>query len=112
MGSHGHLVDFDAAHSQATKFNELARLGTVGIVFHACCLLETTTNAFHIRMMPSAPPPARYRLVSVSISPDLRRPAESVPISTGRCCFEDKPPGRGADIISQGTVLLRRFAAS
>jgi len=58
MGSLGHRVGFDAAHYQATRFNELARLGTVGTVFHACCLLETTTNAFHIRMMPSAPAPA------------------------------------------------------
>src|ERR1039457_1162271 len=58
MGSHGHHVDFDAAHSPATGFNELARLGTVGTVFHACCLLETTTNAFHIRRMPNVPAPA------------------------------------------------------
>src|ERR1035437_4578501 len=57
MGSHGHHVDFDAAHSPATRFNELAILGTGGTVFHACCLLETTTNAFHIRMLPSVPAP-------------------------------------------------------
>src|ERR1019366_1242634 len=56
MGSHGHHVDFDAAHYQATRFNELAKLGTVGTVFHACCLLETTTNAFHIRRLPNVPP--------------------------------------------------------
>src|SRR5260370_38506187 len=55
MGSHGHRVDLDAAHSHATRFNELERLGTVGTVFHPCCLLETTTIAFHIRMLPSAP---------------------------------------------------------
>src|ERR1035437_4264662 len=67
MGSHGHHVDFDAAHYQPTSFNELARLGTVGTVFHACCLLETTTNAFHIRMLPSAP--------------HTRRCASSVPIT-------------------------------
>ena len=44
MGSHGYHVDFVAAHCQTTSFNELARLGTVGTDFHACCLLETTTN--------------------------------------------------------------------
>jgi hypothetical protein len=27
MGGHGHRVDFDAAHYQATRFNELVRLG-------------------------------------------------------------------------------------
>jgi hypothetical protein len=48
MGSLGHRADFETAHYQATRFNELARLGGVGIVFHACCLLETTTIAFHI----------------------------------------------------------------
>src|SRR5258707_7431559 len=54
MGSHGHRVDFDAAHYEASRFNELARLGMVGIVFHACCrMLETTTSCFLYRMMPS-----------------------------------------------------------
>src|ERR1035437_6901269 len=55
MGSHGHRVDFDAAHSQAIGFNNLARVGTVGTVFHACCLLETTTNDLYIRTLPNVP---------------------------------------------------------
>src|ERR1035437_10322674 len=83
MGSHGHHVDFDAAHSQATRFNKSARLGTVGTVFHACCLLETTTNAFHIRMFAQCARVCRCRSGPVSIPPALCRPAESVPIPTG-----------------------------
>jgi hypothetical protein len=30
-------------------------MGSVGTVFHACCLLETTTNSFHIRTLPNPP---------------------------------------------------------
>ena len=30
-------------------------MGSVGTVFHACCLLETTTFRFHIRTLPNAP---------------------------------------------------------
>jgi hypothetical protein len=30
-------------------------MGTVGTEFRACCLLETTTIIFPIRMLPSAP---------------------------------------------------------
>jgi hypothetical protein len=65
MGSRGHRVDFDAAHDQATRFNELARLGSVGTVFYACCLLETTTTfAFPIKMLPTRNLcPLRFRQV-------------------------------------------------
>ena len=51
MGTH---VDFNAAHYYAPRFKELASMGSVGIVFHACCLLETTTSCFLYRMMPIA----------------------------------------------------------
>jgi hypothetical protein len=84
MGSLGHRVDFDAAHYQATSFNELARLGTVGTVFHACCLLETTTNAFHIRMLPNSPTgygstPDHFPFVECALIPGGRgRPRDIV----------------------------------
>src|SRR5687768_3513692 len=55
LGGPGHRMDFVAARLDATRFNELAGLGTVGTVFTRCCLLETTTNAFHIRMLPNTP---------------------------------------------------------
>jgi len=56
MGSHGHRVDLDAAHDQASRFNEVASLGTLGTVFRTCRRLpETTTFRFHIRTMPIAP---------------------------------------------------------
>lgn len=67
MDSHGHRVDFDAAHSHATRFNELPTLGTVGTGFHPCCLLETTTVAFHIRMLPNVPAARRCREVESGI---------------------------------------------
>src|SRR5260370_31317710 len=77
MGSHGHRVDLDAAHSHATRFNELERLGTVGTVFHPCCLLETTTIAFHIRMLPSAPAGALWS--GLDITRLVPGPGESGP---------------------------------
>ena len=47
---------FDAAHDQAFRFNEVPSLGTVGTVFHACRLLETTkTFVFPIRLLPNSP---------------------------------------------------------
>jgi len=58
------------AHDQASRFNGLSRLGGVGTVFQACCLLETTTFCFLYRRMPTAPnardsslvlPAARHR---------------------------------------------------
>ena len=52
MGSHGHRVDFDAAHDWACILNAIQGMGSVGTVFHACCLLETTTLRFHIRTLP------------------------------------------------------------
>jgi hypothetical protein len=55
MGSHGHRVDFDAAHDWAFSFNQIHEMGSVGTVFHACCLLETTTFCFPIRMLPIVP---------------------------------------------------------
>jgi hypothetical protein len=36
-------------------FNTLREMGTVGTVFHACCLLETTTIRFLIRTVPIVP---------------------------------------------------------
>src|SRR5450759_4480320 len=84
MGSHGHRVDFDAAHSQATRFNKLARLGTVGTVFHACCLLETTTNAFHIRMLPNVPTPAGAVWSGLDITRLM--PARGIRANSYRCC--------------------------
>jgi len=54
MGRLGHRVDFDAAHTWAFTVNVIEGMGGVGIVFHACCLLETTTIAFPIRMLPIA----------------------------------------------------------
>jgi hypothetical protein len=58
MGSHGHRVDFDAAHDWTFILNVIGGMGTVGTVFHACCLLETTTFCFPIRMLPIVPTPA------------------------------------------------------
>jgi hypothetical protein len=58
MGSHGHVVDFDAAHDWVFILNAIQCMGTVGTVFHACCLLETTTIVFPIRTLPSPPTPA------------------------------------------------------
>ena len=53
MGSLGHRVDFDAAHTRAYTVNMIEGMGSVGTVFHACCLLETTkTFVFPIRTMP------------------------------------------------------------
>src|ERR1019366_4109238 len=101
MGSHGHRVDFDAAHSQATGFNELARLGTVGTVFHAWCLLETTTNAFHIRMLPSAPASAGAVWSGLDFAL-VCRPVESVPIPTGAVHAKHRQAVAGADRIPPG----------
>jgi len=57
MGSHGHRADFDAAHDWAFILNVIGGMGSVGTVFDACCLLETTkTFAFPIRTLPIAPP--------------------------------------------------------
>ena len=55
MGSLGHRADSDAAHDWAFFRNAIRRMGGVGIVFHVCCLLETTTIALPIRMCPSRP---------------------------------------------------------
>src|SRR5579862_7781493 len=44
------------AHDQAFRLKEVSSLGTLGIAFHACCLLETTkTLGVPIRMLPIAP---------------------------------------------------------
>ena len=56
MGSHGHRLDFDAAHNWAFILNTIQVMGSVGTVFHVCCLLETTTFRFHIRTLPMRPP--------------------------------------------------------
>ena len=52
MGSHGHRVNFDAAHDWACILNTIQGMGSVGTVFHACCLLETTTFRFPITTLP------------------------------------------------------------
>jgi hypothetical protein len=58
------------AHDQASRFNAVASMGTLGTVFHARRRLpETTTFRFHIRTMPTAPNAGRCRLDPVSISP-------------------------------------------
>src|SRR5450759_3899062 len=109
MGSHGHRVGFDAAHSQATRFNELARLGTVGTVFHACCLLETTTNAFHIRMLPSAPAPAGAGLVRSRYHPPCagpRNPCQFLPVLFTPSPTTLRPNGRDAHI--SGAIARKR----
>jgi hypothetical protein len=48
----GQLANCLPAHDLIIQFNELIILGSVGTVIHACCLLETTTTAFHIRTLP------------------------------------------------------------
>ena len=45
------------AHDWAFILNAIQDLGSVGTVFHACCLLETTTFCFPIRTLPSMPTP-------------------------------------------------------
>jgi hypothetical protein len=36
-------------------------MGGVDPVFHACCLLETATNVFHIRLLPTKFAATRFR---------------------------------------------------
>jgi hypothetical protein len=43
------------AHVLSNAFNHLPEMGTMGSHFRACCLLETTTNRFYIRTVPSLP---------------------------------------------------------
>ena len=73
LGSLGHRADLDAAHDWAFILNAIRGMGGVGIVFHACCLLETTTIAFPIRMLPVAPHTLR---VGVPTIPNILRNAE------------------------------------
>ena len=42
-------------HDWVFIVNAIRGTGGVGAVSRACCLLETTTIAFHIRTLPSAP---------------------------------------------------------
>jgi hypothetical protein len=44
-----------SAHNWVCIFTAIHLMGTVGTEFRACCLLETTTIIFPIRMLPSAP---------------------------------------------------------
>jgi hypothetical protein len=44
----GAVWNWPAAHDQAIEFRQLRGLGSVGTVFHARCLLETTTIASYI----------------------------------------------------------------
>ena len=62
MGSLGHRVDFAPAHDLAFGFNAIARLGTIGTIFHAWCSPETTkTFGFLIRMLPTWPRTRDFR---------------------------------------------------
>jgi hypothetical protein len=103
MGSHGRRVDFDAAHSQATRFNELARLGGVGAVFHACCPLETTTNAFHIRMLPNSP--TGYGSVSGGAPSPGGRDRPGVTAARHRRQQQDLRPARGFSSTSRAFLV-------
>ena len=86
------------AHFQTTRFNELARLGTVGTVFHACCLLETTTNAFHIGMLPNSPTGCgswdRRRTTGTASATHMRRPRLSACWEGRRWRYEGGHAGR------------------
>ena len=72
MGTLGHPVNSEAAQEKAFIFNAIRRMGTVGTLFHACCLLETTTFRFLYRRVPIARSVA-WQVWSepVSISPAL-----------------------------------------
>ncbi len=62
----------------------------MGTVFHACCLLETTTFRFPIRMLPSAP------VAAEKTSP------ESILILGGKATFRHRSvPVRPQIIVSQ-----------
>jgi hypothetical protein len=83
MGTLGTVWIFDAAHDQAFVFNAIDGMGILGTVFHACCLLETTTNAFHIRTMPMVPAPAGAVWVRSRCHPPCAWSWTPVPIPTG-----------------------------
>ena len=65
MGGHGHRVEFESAHYQAIRFNALARLGTVGIVFQLVVCWRRQHFVFLYRRMPIAP--AVTRSIPVSL---------------------------------------------
>ena len=44
----------EAAHEWSLIFNAIRRMGTVGTVFHSCCLLEMITFRFLYRRVPIA----------------------------------------------------------
>jgi hypothetical protein len=54
MGTLGRPVNSVAAHEWLFIFNAIRRMGSVGTVFHTCCLLETTTFRFLYRRVPIA----------------------------------------------------------
>ena len=52
-------------------FNAIQCMRRVGTVFHACCLLETTTYCFPIRTLPSAPTATNLMADSTLLLPQV-----------------------------------------
>lgn len=58
------------AHVWSNAFNYLREMGTVGTHFRACCLLETTTNRFYIRTVPTLPNEGSLKKLTILKTPN------------------------------------------
>jgi hypothetical protein len=71
-------------YKQAFWLNEIEDLGTVGTVFHACCLLETTPKASPIGVLPTKRCGCEPAANAVGPGQDGQRPVCVLPLEMTR----------------------------